>query len=242
MAASERAASGTGSVVLRTVLLDAGGTLIYMPRGAEEILRELCEQLGVSITLEQSRLACRQSERFYADNYLGYAGDQEEFWLRFHGEALRSLGIADPSREKARFLSRAFGRAEVWQAYPEVAGVCERLLAMGLRLGVVSNGPTTVLDMLSQAGLRRYFEVVVTSQAAGIEKPDPRIFGVALDTMGVSAREALFVGDIYEIDVLGARAAGLMGVLIDRGGASSERDCPVIRTLQGLIPLLRAEC
>src|SRR5438876_561774 len=53
------------------------------------------------------------------------------------------------------------------------------------------------------------------SQVVGIEKPDPRIFHLALDRLGVRPEEALFAGDIYAIDMVGARAAGIEGKLMD---------------------------
>lgn len=221
-----------------TVLFDAGNTLIYMPRRPEEILQELCAQIGEAIGLEEAREACRQSERYYSQNYRGYTGDQGEFWHRYHGEALRYLGIEDPKGEKAAFLSHGFGREGVWQPYPEAEEVCRRLRETGFRLGVVSNGSITVSDLLSQAGLLPFLEVVISSQAAGVQKPDPRIFAVALDRMGVSAGEALYVGDLYEVDVLGARGAGLDAVLIDRERVWRDLDCPVIRSLEELLPLL----
>lgn len=223
---------------LRAVLFDAGGTLIYMPRNPEETLQEVCRQWGLSVSTEEARQACRRSERYYSQHYLSYRGDQGEFWRRFHGEALRVLGIEDPTGEKADYLSHVFGRAGVWLAFPEAAPVCERLRSMGLRLGVVSNGPTTTCDLLSQNGLLAHFDVVVASQALGIQKPNPRIFVAALEKLRVSPREALFVGDLYEVDVVGARAAGIPGVLIDRRHSAIEVDCPVIRSLEELVPLV----
>jgi len=60
--------------------------------------------------------------------------------------------------------------------------------------------------------------LVIDSTEVGVEKPDPRIFQIALDRMGVSAADALYVGDLYEVDVVGARAAGLDVVLLDANG------------------------
>ncbi len=222
----------------RAVLFDAGDTLIYMPRTPEEILLELCRQIGASISLEQAAEAYLASERYYSEHYLGYAGDPGEFWHRYHGEALRCLGIEDPFGEKADFLSHGFGGAGVWQPFPEAVSVCRSLRAMGFRLGVVSNGPDAVDRLLSQAGLRPFLDVVVASQSAGVEKPDPRIFEMALERLGIPARDALFVGNLYEVDVVGARTAGLAPVVIDRRDHPESRDCPVIRSLEELIPLV----
>ena len=233
--------SGENVVVgLSSVLFDAGNTLIYMPRSAEEILQDLCHQMSISISLDRARAGYLESERYYAEHALGYTGDQGAFWHQYHGAALRYMGIDDPNGEKAAFLSHGFGLPGIWQAYPEASAVCERLRSMGLRLGVVSNGPVTVRDLLYHAGLLSFFDVVVTSQGVGVEKPDPRIFDAALDALGVQANRALFVGDLYEVDVLGGRSAGLRTALIDRAGVAQPAiGCPVLRSLDEVIPLTR---
>jgi REG-2-like HAD superfamily hydrolase len=222
---------------LRAVLFDAGNTLIHMPRAAEEVFTDLCLAFGASVSPEQAWTACRAAESYYADHYLTYAGDQGAFWHSYHSAALASIGIDDADGSKARALSHGFGRAGIWQAYPEAASVCERLKAAGLRLAVISNGSVTVRNLLDQAGLLHHFELVIASQDLGIQKPDPRIFQAALAALGVEAGEAVYVGDLYEVDVAGAREAGMGAVLIDRQGASAH-DCPTITTLDELIPLV----
>ncbi len=239
MAAPKRSPEKPDSSGLRAVLLDAGGTLIHMPTSREEILQRLCRDLGLSITLEQAAAASLASERYYVRNYLGYDGDQGEFWRRYHGEALMHLGIEDPTGEKAAYISYGFGAAELWSPFEDAPDVCSRLRSMGLSLGVVSNAPTSLTDWLARTGLLPLFDTVVISQAVGIEKPDPRIFQMALQRLGVPPEGALFVGDLYEVDVLGARAAGITGILIDRNGTNEARDCPVIRGLDELIPLVK---
>lgn len=219
------------------VLFDAGNTLIYMPKPPEEILRDLCAELGHHVGAEEARQAYARSERFYTRHRMEIS-DEGEFWLRFHGEALLELGIEDSTGEKAAYLSHGFGRAGVWQAYPEAAEVCRHLRTLGIRLAVVSNGPASVANLISQAGLMPFFETIVASQTLGVEKPDPRIFLEALARLGVDPGRALFVGDLYEVDVRGALGAGLHAVLVDRNGRSGRVDCPVIGNLAELIPLL----
>ena len=71
----------------------------------------------------------------------------------------------------------------------------------------------------------------MVSGVVGISKPNPDIFRFALADAGVNPTEAVHVGDIYEADVLGARRAGMKGVLIDRDGSQGGRDCPTISNL-----------
>jgi putative hydrolase of the HAD superfamily len=222
------------------VLFDAGNTLIHMPRSAEAILQDLCLQIGVSVTPEQAHTACRASEQYYSDHYLAFRGDQGAFWKSYHSAALASIGVEDADGTKAEALSHGFGRSGVWQAYPDAAPVCERLRERGLKLGVVSNASITVRDLLSQAGLLHLFEVVIASQDLGIQKPDPLIFHAALTTLGVDPSEALYAGDLYEVDFLGAQGAGLAAVLIDREGTTAF-DCPTLRSLDELLHLVAPE-
>lgn len=92
----------------------------------------------------------------------------------------------------------------------------ERLKSAGFKLGVVSNADGRVEADARRIGFSQFFDVIIDSQVVGIQKPDPRIFMLALQRLGVSANEAIYAGDMYSIDMLGARAAGMAGKLIDQ--------------------------
>jgi putative hydrolase of the HAD superfamily len=118
---------------------------------------------------------------------------------------------------------------------PEVPAALDRLRGR-FRMGVVSNANGTVRAKLARVGLAGYFELVVDSHEEGIEKPDPRIFGLALGRLGVGAAEAAYVGDLYHVDVVGAVAAGLSAFLLDP--LDLYRSAPVSR-IRSLAELLR---
>jgi putative hydrolase of the HAD superfamily len=95
--------------------------------------------------------------------------------------------------------------------------------------------------LLERVGLAAHFEVVLDSQLEGVQKPDPEIFRRALERMGIAAGRALYAGDIPEIDVLGARAAGMSGVLIDAAGRySDEQGWSRVPSVAALIDALLA--
>ena len=110
----------------------------------------------------------------------------------------------------------------------------DRLRAAGLRLGVVSNSDGRVEEALVAAGLRDRFDVVLDSALVGVEKPDPAIFRAALDALGVAPAEALYVGDLYEVDVVGARAAGMPAALLGLVLPGAAPDCPRFDSLGAL--------
>jgi putative hydrolase of the HAD superfamily len=132
-------------------------------------------------------------------------------------------------------LRRLHGERHLWcRTAVGAAEVLDRLRAAGLRLGVVSNSDGRVEEALVAAGLRDRFEVVLDSALVGVEKPDPAIFRAALDALGVAPAEALYVGDLYEVDVVGARAAGMEAVLLAPGAGASAADCPRFGSLAAL--------
>ncbi len=91
---------------------------------------------------------------------------------------------------------------------------------------------------LDSAGLGEHFEVVVDSKLAGVEKPDPRIFSFAIEALGLRPDEVLYIGDIYEVDVVGAEAAGLHAALVDPERRHAGHDVLSAPSVAELIDLL----
>jgi putative hydrolase of the HAD superfamily len=99
---------------------------------------------------------------------------------------------------------------------------------------MVSNANGTLHAHMRRLGLAPYFELMLDSREEGIEKPDPMIFARALQRSGAEARSTLHVGDLYHVDVLGARAAGIEAWLLDAGDLYRDVDCRRIRSLEEL--------
>jgi putative hydrolase of the HAD superfamily len=99
---------------------------------------------------------------------------------------------------------------------------------------VVSNANGALRAVLERVGLSPFFHVALDSQEEGVEKPDPRIFQIALARCGAEPATTLHVGDFYHVDVEGARAAGLRAVLLDAAGLYADCDCPRVPSLTAL--------
>lgn len=197
------------TVKFHAILFDAGNTLIFLDYA--RMAAGVAERLARPITADGLRrgagAAAVAMERKATDRERAHA---------FLDALFREAGIPAEQLDDVRdCLDGLHKERHLWAAVP--AGVAEalaRLHAAGLRLGVVSNSDGRVEAALEAAGLRHFFEVVIDSAVVGVEKPNPAIFHAALNTLGVEPAQALYVGDLYEIDVLGARAAGMEAVLV----------------------------
>ena len=198
------------------LLLDAGDTLIFFD--AQAMAGVLADS---GIALEPARLEAvlHPAKRRYPARLAG-GGSHLDGWARLMLDLLELSGI-EPERALAVLpeLKRAHLEFNFWRRVPPgLVAALERARAAGLRLGVVSNSEGRLRDVLDRVGLSAHFELALDSQLEGVHKPDPEIFRRALARMGVEPHEALYAGDIPEVDVLGARAAGMHGVLVDAFG------------------------
>lgn len=105
----------------------------------------------------------------------------------------------------------------------------------GVRTAVVSNADGRAETALRSAGLNDHLEFVVDSHFEGVEKPDPEIFRRALERLDLPPERVVYIGDIYSIDAVGARAGGLSPVIIDPTNTYHDLDCPIIRGLHELL-------
>jgi putative hydrolase of the HAD superfamily len=125
--------------------------------------------------------------------------------------------------------------SNLWEHVPDgTSAVLAALRDAGLRLVVVSNANGTLRSHFGRIGLDGYFACILDSCEEGFEKPDPRLFEVALVKSGAEASTTIHVGDLYQVDVVGARAAGVRAVLLDEQGLYEDADCPRVRSLHEL--------
>jgi putative hydrolase of the HAD superfamily len=118
------------------------------------------------------------------------------------------------------------------------ADALDRLRAAGLRLSLASNAEPLLRARLGELGLAHRFDHLAISGEVGVEKPDSRFFAGALEAIRTAPARAIHVGDLYEVDVVGARAAGLEAVLVDVADLSADREVTRIRSLAELPRLL----
>lgn len=225
---------------LQTLFLDAGGVLCNpaWPRVSAALAAE-----GVHVSAEAlaqaEPLAKRDIDRA---SVVSATTDAARGWLYFD-KVLEHAGVP-PSRatDAALAVLREYHRGEnLWEAVPaDVAPSLARLRALGLTLVVVSNANGRLRHLLDRLALTSYFDVILDSHEWAVEKPDPRLFQIALEQSRGAPESTAHVGDLYHIDVVGARNAGLReGILLDPLDLYPDADCRRVQSLSELVTLIR---
>jgi putative hydrolase of the HAD superfamily len=214
---------------VRAIFFDAGNTLIRMNYAA--IVEQLA-LLGHQVALEVVQAAEWRARVRLDDELLARPGASTESMPSRHAYlrlVLDELGLADETTARAMTEWRERYRVPIGifdVVDPAAAAALTLARRAGLRTAVISNSNGSVEALLASLGLTAHLEFVVDSFVVGVEKPDTRIFRLAVARAGLEAFQVVYVGDLYSVDVAGARAAGLGAVLIDPGGHWGERDCP----------------
>ena len=228
---------------IKAVFFDAGNTLLLPHPSVEEVCLEILARHGYHPSPVDLQRGLEISEHYYEERYWSddtfWASEKEAaaMWSEMYALVMGEVGV-DDAPAMGRLLYDEFGNGERWTLYPDVLPAMGELHTMGLRMGIVSNWDARLPGLCHHLGLSRYLDFVISSANLGRIKPEASIFDSALGRVGVEAAEAVHVGDHYYADVLGARAAGIYPILLDRWASSSNPDCTVITSLSELPGLL----
>jgi FMN phosphatase YigB (HAD superfamily) len=231
---------------IKAVFFDLGETLCYLHPPTSEILGEFLAERGVAVRPEQTRLAYLTAMTYFSDWAIRVdesertPEEREAMVSGFYHVLMVSLGLGEQLSliPELRLMVNERRNGMVNVLFPDVLPALEALRGRGLRLGIISNWDHSLIDTVHTLGLTPYMETVVGSANVGIEKPNPGIFQHALKRLAVAPDEACHVGDIYYMDVLGAKAAGLTPVLIDRHRLQTGVDCLRADSLSELLSML----
>jgi putative hydrolase of the HAD superfamily len=216
------------------VFLDAGNTLVHLDfHRVSDILFKEFGFRGDPAAME----AAEPQARFHVDWDRANPEEDRERWRTYFWTILSAAGWQDRARvpDALRALFAQNTTFTLWSRPARAAA--ETLVALrdhGFRLAVISNSDGSVEAMLERLGLKQHLEYVIDSKIVGIEKPDRRIFDMALTRSGAAAARSLYVGDMFHIDVVGARGAGMEAVLLDPASLHSNRECRTIREIADL--------
>ncbi|MFN3741937.1 MAG: HAD family hydrolase [Anaerolineales bacterium] len=211
------------SPLLRAFLFDLGGTLIYplapWPPILEEADRALAYALAKGGWVEEASFIARwqQARRQYYDQR------KHETRERTYRQLLVQLLPALPPLEREKAISQALEAffsvtRPNWRADDQALPLLRFLQRQGFRLGMLSNAAEDgdVQWMVEHFGFRPFFDFVLTSAACGYRKPHPLPFRRALRHWNFLPSEVAMIGDLPEVDILGAKRVGMFGIWVRR--------------------------
>jgi putative hydrolase of the HAD superfamily len=230
---------------IKAIFFDAAGTLLHAHPSVGHVYAEAVSRHGPKVepqTMEtafRKAFAERRGSRF---SVLGcpspLVNEGYDWWKALVFDVLDSLHIS--VREPERFFAELYWRfaeTDVWRLYPDAFPALLETRGRGLKTALISNWDVRLRRLIEGMGIAYLFDTVLISTEVGIEKPDPRIFQLTCERLGIQPHEALHVGDHAREDVEGANAAGLNAVRLDRK-LEADRQRAVIGDLRELVQCL----
>ncbi|MGH7960271.1 MAG: HAD family hydrolase [Candidatus Binatia bacterium] len=223
---------------ITTILFDVGGTLLHLDYF---FLSRHLHRAGIQVSARAIRRAEYAAKAEIDRRMLSAVSGTDDSRRRpYFAALLDQLGVrADTTAQLIAQLDAAHAQDNLWRLMmPSTPHVLAALRERGLTLGVVSNSDGRIPILLRRHGIEQFFAVIIDSHEVEVEKPDPRIFHLALAQAEASPEQAIFVGDIYSIDVIGAARVGMRPLLLDLLGCYTGVAGEKIRHLRELTAIL----
>jgi HAD superfamily hydrolase (TIGR01549 family) len=234
--------------MIKAIFFDLDGTLRHSVPSGGDVFTDFVQTLGFQVSHDDRLRAMRWEHLYWAsstdlrDDLLAHSGETENFWIEYSRRRLVALGIAPAmAREYAPQVSAHMGT----EYKPESIVPDEVRNALGLLkqadylMAVLSNRDKPFDELLRTHTIIQYFDFCIAAGEVNTYKPEPGLFEHALQRASLGAQEAIYVGDNYFADVVGARRAGLTPVLFDPRGIFPEADCITIKTFEELSAILK---
>jgi FMN phosphatase YigB (HAD superfamily) len=219
----------------RVIFFDVGNTLLFPNR--PKMLAPISSDRHPTLA-EWQALERRTKQEF--DQGMQSGRVDHGFWWTFHTYLLQDLGkdLGEDSGIRDALIENTQNSANWDQILPGTRDALDRI-SQKFRRAVISNADGGIECVLTRCGIAGCFESITDSGIVGVEKPRAEIFEAALESMQAKANESLYVGDVYSVDYVGARNAGMEAVLLDVSGAYRDRDLPRVESLEQLESWLR---
>jgi putative hydrolase of the HAD superfamily len=222
------------------IVFDCADTLLRMDPSRAEIFRDAAAIAGLVLPIEAVERAydivdfaikMRSSKLHSPEAKL-------EFYHSINAALCNALGIQRSLSALHPLLLAEFRRRKQWRPFADVDGALRRL-ATQVPLYVLANWDSGLPGVLRDVGLDGFFRDVASSEMLGSEKPEQACFEAFLAQDSLDPSKTVYVGNEYLADVVGARAAGLTPVLLDRADRMQSADCIRISSLADLANVLK---
>jgi HAD superfamily hydrolase (TIGR01549 family) len=233
---------------ITTIVFDLDDTLRFNEPHSHGFFCDYAENLSKPLNLEQRRASQRWEHSYWATSddlvadLKAFGEGSEGFWLNYSQRHLQALEF---NLERAQQLSaqvHAHMRANykpISCVQPETILALQTLRSSGYHVGLLTNRPKPAHAEMHAIGLDTYLDFFLTGSQLGAYKPHKEIFENLLKFLNISAGEMIYVGDNYYADVLGARNAGVLPILLNWNGLYSDVDCIEISSVSGLLGILQ---
>jgi putative hydrolase of the HAD superfamily len=208
--------------MFKAVFFDMYNTLVCYDPPREESQAEALKKFGFAFKPEQLTVPILAADEYFYDENAKFAlakrseEEKKKLWAHYEMVLLKEAGITPTSELVGALLLEMKNFKYEMVIYSDVIPALTEIKNRGLITGLVSNADRDITGMLNKLKLDSLLEVIVTSQEVGFTKPHREIFEAAISRAGIKAEEALFIGDQYKVDVVGAINAGMSAVLLDR--------------------------
>jgi len=198
-----------GVTMIKAVFFDIDDTL-YDTSGFAKLARKAALNVmidaGLPLTTDEAYRLLREIIAEYGSNYDKHFNVLTKRVFGEEKPLLIALGMITYHNVKFALL----------RLFPQTIETLIYLKTQGYNLGVISNGITIKQwEKLIRLDLHHFFDHVITSEEAGAEKPDKKIFEVALEKMGSTAEESVMIGNKFGEDIIGALNIGISAILIN---------------------------
>ena len=234
--------------MVKAVFFDWFNTLAYYNPPREKLQSQALQQFGIEASPETILPALLKADRYFFEENVNSPiskrnpEEQVEVYARYEGMILTEAGVSFEQDLLLKIMktTQQLYKGITFVLFDDVISTLRIMKERGLILGLLTNLDKDMNPICHELGLEPYLDLVVTSGEVGADKPNPPIFLTALERAGVSAPEAVHVGDQYAIDVKGARGVGITPILLDRHNLYNEvNDCHRIQCLSELVEYLQ---
>jgi len=231
--------------MIKAVFFDLYQTLVHYDPPREELEAKVLKDFGIDVSPAALARPMVVADEFIYNEIarLPLSGRSTEgkmaLYAEYQGILLREAGIEYDRKIITSLLGAMMQSRMDLVLFDDVMPLLNDLKGRGLILGLISNIEQDMTETLTKLELPSWLDTIVTSLDTGAGKPRPEIFQEALRRAGVQPSEALYIGDQYQVDVVGARGVGMKGILIDRNDYyGDDIDCPKISSLAQVVDYL----
>lgn len=224
-------------VEFEAIVFDFGDTIATLRPSKGRIVKDFLSLKNIDISIEEITNAYRIVDYCHKQSALKLRNPKKKraFLLKLNSELLKVLGLAKADDLWAPELYEFFQVKKRWELFSDVVEVLAYFQRQGYKMAILANWDKSLKTLVKGLGIDRFFLQILSSEESLMEKPDPRIFLHPMKLISVNPKKTVYVGNEYETDVLGSRAAGLVPVLIDRNRFWPHADCLRFESLSELV-------